>query len=171
MFREANNSDVSRLCAMVNGAYRGDSGKRGWTTEAHWLEGQRMDEDWLKHLLTQVDTKIFISVDDSDALLGCVLLQRKNAEVAHLGMLTVDVEKQIGGVGSGLLKFAESYAKSSWSLKRIEMNVISIRKELIDWYLRRNYQITGEKRPFPTDERFGIPLIDNLEFDVLVKNI
>jgi hypothetical protein len=50
------------------------------------------------------------------------------------------------------------------------MTVIGQRTDLIEWYARRGYAPTGEQRPFPYgDERFGIPLRDDLVFVVLVK--
>ena len=53
-------------------------------------------------------------------------------------------------------------------LTAIVMVVVSVRRELIDWYLRRGYELTGETRPFPTDNKFGTPR-QNLEFVVLKK--
>ena len=50
------------------------------------------------------------------------------------------------------------------------MTVIAQRHELIAWYERRGYRLTGERRPFPaTDPRFGLPKRDDLEFVVLEK--
>jgi hypothetical protein len=51
------------------------------------------------------------------------------------------------------------------------MTVISVRKELIDWYMRHGYQLTGERKPFAVpDTRWGIPK-QELEFVVLEKKI
>lgn len=50
------------------------------------------------------------------------------------------------------------------------MSVISIRKELIQWYCSKGYCLTGKTKPFPTDERFGIPN-QKLEFVLLEKVI
>ena len=55
---------------------------------------------------------------------------------------------------------------------RLEMTVIVQRDELIAWYERRGYRLTGERRPFPmTDPRFGLPKRDDLEFAVLEKRL
>jgi hypothetical protein len=52
----------------------------------------------------------------------------------------------------------------------MEMTVIDIRDELIAFYERRGYVRTGIKQPFPYgDARFGIPLRDDLRFEVLRK--
>jgi hypothetical protein len=48
------------------------------------------------------------------------------------------------------------------------MSVISARHELIDWYERKGYRKTGETKPFPVDDRFGIPT-QPLEFVILEK--
>ena len=54
----------------------------------------------------------------------------------------------------------------------MEMTVIDIRRELIDFYLRRGYRRTGIFKPFPYgDERFGLPLRDDLRFEVLEKEL
>jgi hypothetical protein len=39
--RPATIEDAGALVALVNSAYRGDSSKAGWTTEADLLDGQR----------------------------------------------------------------------------------------------------------------------------------
>ncbi|HEX8660169.1 MAG TPA: GNAT family N-acetyltransferase, partial [Hymenobacter sp.] len=44
-------ADVPRLTEFVNCAYRGDSSRQGWTTEAHLLDGQRIDEAGLGDML------------------------------------------------------------------------------------------------------------------------
>ena len=42
-FRAATPADVPAIVALVESAYRGDSSRAGWTTEADLLEGQRTD--------------------------------------------------------------------------------------------------------------------------------
>ena len=50
----------------------------------------------------------------------------------------------------------------------MEMTVIAQRSELIAWYQRRGYELTGETRPFPYDNaRAGLPRRDDLQFVVL----
>ena len=52
----------------------------------------------------------------------------------------------------------------------MEMTVIANRGELIAWYERRGYVLTGERRPFPLDDpRFGLPKTRDLAFVVLEK--
>jgi di/tripeptidase len=53
MISKATIIDVPELNALVNSAYRGDSSKQGWTTEADLLGGIRTDEDGLSELMQQ----------------------------------------------------------------------------------------------------------------------
>jgi hypothetical protein len=41
MITKATLKDVSNLNKLINSAYRGESSKKGWTTEANLLEGSR----------------------------------------------------------------------------------------------------------------------------------
>ena len=92
----------------------------------------------------------------------------KGAGLAYLGMLTVDPMLQGSGLGRALIDEAERVAKDRFGADRMEMTVIVQRTELIDWYVRRGYALTGERRPFPvTYPRFGLPKRDDLEFVVL----
>ena len=48
--------------------------------------------------------------------------------------------------------------------------IIQTRREMIDWYIRRRYKLTGERKDFPYgDLRFGIPTRDDLYFLVMTK--
>ena len=65
---------------------------------------------------------------------------------------------------------AERIARDDYGMSVMRMTVIDVREELIAWYERRGYHRTGIKKPFPYgDERFGIPLRDDLRFEVLEK--
>ena len=56
--------------------------------------------------------------------------------------------------------------------KRMRMTVIQIRDSLSAWYERRGYVRTGETKPFPYgDARFGVPLRDDLHFEVFEKRL
>jgi hypothetical protein len=69
---------------------------------------------------------------------------------------------------------AEIYARETLGVKKLEMMVIGIRTELIAWYIRRGYTMTGEKRPFPynhlVNEQAGATR-DDLYFEVLEKDV
>lgn len=171
-FRLAELKDVPDLNRFVNGAYRGDSSKSGWTTESDLLGGQRVDFDGLAELIEARQSFILCAFDshDDQKLISCVHLKKEKSS-CYLGMLTVSPLLQNSGLGQLMLNESESRAKN-WDCDEIYMTVISVREELISWYIRRGYQLTGEKKPFPYgDARFGLPKRQDLEFVVLNKKI
>ena len=160
--------DAAALAVLVNSAYRGDSSKKGWTTEADLLDGIRTDEASLNRIMTDNASVILKCCDPAGQLSGCVYLQKKQT-ILYLGMLTVAPDLQAKGTGKQLLTAAESYAKQT-GCSAITMTVISIRHELIAWYERHGYRPTGEIQPFPSDPAFGLPK-QSLEFIVMEKPI
>jgi ribosomal protein S18 acetylase RimI-like enzyme len=168
--RRAGAEDVDRICQLVNSAYRGDSSRQGWTTEADFLDGQRTDEESLAATLATPDT-VFLLLHCGPELLGSVQLQKKEG-FAFLGMLTVRPNTQGAGLGKILLAAAEGWAQANWGVNRIRMSVIQKRHELISWYERRSYRRTTERAPFPYgDARFGLPKVPDLEFLILEKEL
>ena len=160
--------DIPAVCALVNNAYRGDSSRKGWTTEADLLSGTRIDEAMLQQYMETPHSTILVCRNEGGEITGCVHLQVKQNQL-YLGMLTVAPELQAGGIGKLLLQVAEHKAKEE-CCHRIVMTVITSRHELIGWYKRHGYSETGEKQPFPTNERFGKPTVP-LEFLVLQKTL
>ena len=160
--------DAPILSNLVNSAYRGDSSRQGWTTEADLLDGTRTDAKAIEYLMGRPGTTILKYVDNA-TILGCVELDRKGDQL-YLGMLTVQPDLQGRGIGKELLKAAEIEARRH-KCTGILMTVISIRRELIAWYIRHGYIDTGHRKPFEVpDSRWGIPKM-KLEFVVLEKKL
>lgn len=167
-FRAADENDLEPVRALVESAYRGDSSRRGWTTEADMLDGQRIDREILRDLLRRNDARVVLAESGQD-LLACCELQNQG-EAAYFGMFSVRPEQQGNGIGHRLLVEAERIARQEWACQEMRMTVIDMREELLAWYLRRGYQRTGEFKPFPYgDERFGIPKRPDLRFELLRK--
>lgn len=170
-FRLARPGDEAALQPLVHRAYRGDSAREGWTHEADLLDGQRIDAADLESLIAD-PTHAVIVAEASGAAVGCVQVSDRGQGLAYLGMLTVDPALQRSGLGRALIDEAERVAKGRFGADRMEMTVIVQRAELIDWYVRRGYALTGERRPFPaTDPRFGLPKRNDLEFVVLGRTL
>lgn len=167
--RKATAADVERVVALVNSAYRGESSKRGWTTEADVLDGQRTDVEEIASLIGTEGSMIVLCFREA-ALVGSVHLERA-ADAAYLGMFTVEPILQGQGIGKYFMKEAERIVQEEWGAKTMKMLVISLRTELIAFYERRGYRRTGELKPFPMDIRFGIPKVSSLQFEVLEKTL
>lgn len=168
MIRLATPADLPALHALVERAYRGDSAKAGWTHEADLLGGQRTDLAALTEMLADPDQHLLVALD-ADALTGCVAVTRKTDGRGYLGLLTVDPTLQAAGLGKQLIAAAEDAARA-FGADAMEMTVIASRDELIAYYERRGYALTGERRPFPLDDpRFGLPKTRDLEFVVLER--
>lgn len=164
-------ADVPAIVALVNGAYRGDSSRRGWTTEADLLGGQRTDSDAIAEAIARPDKAILLLRAGLE-LCACVLLERLPERICYLRMLTVRPELQGSGIGRRLLTAAEIYARDHFDALQVEMTVLDLRRELVAWYERRGYQQTGELRPYPYgDDRVGLPQRDDLRFTVLRRRI
>ena len=166
--RPATTADAPALVALVNSAYRGDSSKAGWTTEADLLGGQRIDVEGLTETIAIPGHVILLHMQDHLPV-ACVHLER-TGEDCYLGMLTVRPTRQGAGLGRQLLEAAERWAIAHWSARSMHLTVIVQRVELIAWYERHGYRRTGERKPFPYgDERFGLPRRADLAFEVLCK--
>jgi ribosomal protein S18 acetylase RimI-like enzyme len=148
-------ADVPQLAALVNKAYRGESATRGWTSEAHLLDGTRIDEETLSQYITGEHSLILKYMGLQEQIEGCVYLELTGNAV-YLGMLTVDPDLQNSGIGKQMLKQAEVYAVGQHR-DRMRISVLDSRVELIAWYERHGYKKTGDVLPFPTETKFGLP--------------
>ncbi|KAJ1552889.1 hypothetical protein HK405_009681, partial [Cladochytrium tenue] len=194
-FRLACAADAPAVVRLVNSAYRGDSGRQGWTTESDYLDGQRLDETMFHTDILADESKSLLvlpkavwraeqaqpaegndgAADDGE-LIACVMVERlakdPAAAAVYVGMVTVQPTAQGGGLGSKLLAAAEVYAVARFGARKAVMTVLEPRSELIAFYERRGYRRTGETEPFMYgEERFGIPKRDDLVFLKMEKEL
>ncbi|WP_392668138.1 GNAT family N-acetyltransferase [Streptomyces sp. LN785] len=169
-FRDATEADVPALVTLIESAYRGDSSRAGWTTEADILQGRRTDPEGVRAVVESPGSRLLV-VERDGGLIACCQLEHRG-EAAYFGMFAVRPELQGGGLGKAIIAEAERTVRESWGATEMHMTVISVREELIAYYERRGYRRTGELSPFPYgDERFGIPQRDDLAFELLIKDL
>ncbi|MEJ2890693.1 GNAT family N-acetyltransferase [Actinomycetospora aeridis] len=166
--RVAEAADVDSLLALVHSAYRGPSGRQGWTSEADLIDGPRTTRDLLAADLADPAITVLVAGD----LVGCAAVTvADGATTASFGMFAVRPDVQSSGAGTTLLGAAEDTARARGATT-MEMCVIDRRTELIAWYERRGYARTGETRPFPYGaEGVGEPRGDDFVFAVLAKDL
>lgn len=166
--RNASLADVESIVTLVHAAYRGESSRVGWTTEADLIDGTRTDADEVAELINKPGSYILLCERDN-VLLASVHLENRG-DHAYLGMFAVSPQAQAQGVGKYLLTMAEDIVSRQWQCGLLEMTVISLRTDLIAWYERRGYQRTGHYKPFPYGQpRYGMPRRDDLVMEVLRK--
>lgn len=167
-FGRAEPADAAAVVALVESAYRGESSRAGWTTEADLLDGQRTDHDEVGALIADPCVALVLARQGGE-LAGSVAVRIDERQVAHIGMFAIRPALQGGGIGRALLAEAERVARARGA-RAAEMTVIEQRVELLAWYARRGYLPTGETEPFPYgNPRFGLPRRDDLRFVVLAK--
>lgn len=168
MITKATLQDIPALNILINSAYRGETSKKGWTTEANLLEGKRTNEEELTETILNPKNTI-LKYTENHKIIGSVLLVEKEHQL-YLGMLTVSPELQNSGIGKKLLAEAENHAKAL-GLSSIIMTVISVREELIAWYKRHGYVDTGEREAFPESGIHVTVSAVPLEFIYLEKRL
>jgi ribosomal protein S18 acetylase RimI-like enzyme len=181
-FRFAHADDVPAIVDLVESAYRGESSRAGWTTEAHLLDGRRTDAEAICSVLARPGSDMLLAEAEGQ-LVGCCQLDQPgppptaparstppfNGE-AHFGMFAVRPGRQGQGWGRQILAEAERLARDQWSASTMVLSVLAQRPDLIAWYERRGYRRTGETSPFPYENtRFGVPKRPDLSFAVLSK--
>jgi ribosomal protein S18 acetylase RimI-like enzyme len=177
-FRKATPADIPALLALVKSAYRGESSRQGWTTEADFITDERIDEAGLLAKITAPGGEVLLATSaaaPNDQLLACceVLRHPAPSDLSYFGLFAVNPKLQNGGIGRQVLAEAERHAREEMGASRMEMTVVWLREELIAWYVRRGYVIMeGEKRPFPYEGLVnGKALRDDLYFLVLRKDL
>lgn len=162
-------NDAEELAALINSVYRGENSKKGWTTEADFLGGIRITPQKIAEIISGKND-IIIKAIYNNGLIGCVHLEN-TGKYSYFGMLSIDVNYQAKGAAKILMNECERITKNEWGLNEIRLKVISRRRELIEYYERRGFLITGEKEEFGSKmETFGDPK-ETLWFETMVKKL
>ncbi len=164
-FRFAGRTDAPAIAALIEEGYRGEESRRGWTTEANLIEGNRTSVAEIEGYIADSNAR-FLMAFDADVLVGCALIKNENGN-GYFGMFAVKPALQGAGHGKQILAHAERQIRDLWKCPRIAMTVISIREDLVAYYERRGYTRTGTK-PFPFDREPGAKRTD-FHFVVLTK--
>lgn len=177
-FRTGTPTDTPTLYTLVNAAFKSD------TTTQIWLTPTRVEVFSLSYLESKAaapdticlialsrppnSTAIPTTVDGpDDRIVGCCYLRCDDAAGrAWLGTLAVDPELHARGLGRALLERAERFVVAEWGLRRMELDVVSSRVQLMAWYEKAGYVKMGTEKPFPYEMhtegmyREGLSLVD-----------
>jgi len=133
------------------------------------LDGQRTDADEICSLIDTKESLILLCLSEG-VIVGSVHLKKQDDITANMGMLVIQPSLQGRGIGKKFIRDAEELALARWSVTRILICVITLRRELIAFYERLGYRRTGEIKSFPDDPKFGIPKVQGLQFEMLERD-
>ena len=169
-FRFAEPPDGPAVVALVESAYRGESSRAGWTTEAHLLEGQRTDLAAVDELIRAEGSRVLLLIEDGE-LVACCNLAQEDPGTVYFGLFAVRPDAQGRGLGRAVVAEADRLSRAGGAT-RLRMTVLSARRDLLAWYHRLGFEPTGDTEPFPYgDERYGVPTVPDLEFVVLQRPV
>jgi ribosomal protein S18 acetylase RimI-like enzyme len=140
-------ADLPALHALVERCYRGRDNP-GWTHEGALFDGPRSDLASLAAVLAEAGQVILVA-DAGQGPVASVQIGDIGNATGYLGLLCVDPALQAGGLARRMIAAAEALAASRFAATLMEMTVINHRPELIAYYQRRGYALTGEVRHLP----------------------
>lgn len=156
--RKARIEDIDRLVEVINAAYRNQFG-RSWTTEKVFVDGVRITKEQLSRDLNQSNFELLVGENEQGSLVGCIGLNFDSSSV-EIGTFAIDPTIQNLGYGREMLNYVETCITQNYSsVRRLIMYVLDVRSELMAYYQRRGYQITGRTEPYPIDADVGQPLV------------
>lgn len=186
--RQAKADDIEALEILLNRCYRQTE---GWTNEADLIGGIRITPAELTNTITSPNHYLFVypktttgarDAEETGELLGCIAVDIKTDadanKSAYIGMFAVHPELQGQGVGNVILQAAETFATrhlqsnaqdAQTKPARLTMSILSHRPELLAYYQRHGYELSGHKMPFPNDGNNGEPKRQDLELLELEK--
>lgn len=170
-FYKAELIDAEAISQLVNSSYRGETSRKGWTTEADILDGLRTTTTEVGKIIKSENAFILIGVlkDEVVATICCERQELGLKDTVHFGMIAVKPKLQNKGYGKTLIQAAESTCLREWQVAGFHMAVISIRHELIEFYERLGYIRTGEFTEFPVNSDLWRPKVDGLNLLYLAK--
>lgn len=170
-FHKAELADAEAIAKLINSAYRGETSRKGWTTEADILDGLRTTTTEVGKMIKREDAFILIGVlkDEIVATICCEWQALAGKNTVHFGMIAVKPTLQNKGYGKTLIQAAEAICLREWRVVGFHMAVISIRQELIEFYERLGYQRTGEFVDFPVKSDLWQPKVEGLNLQYLAK--
>ena len=156
--KNAKIDDVAQLVELINLAYR-DQSDRSWTTEKAFVDGTRITKEQLNIELNQSNFELLVGENEQGSLVGCIGLSL-NDDYIEIGTFAIDPTIQNLGYGREMLNYVENYITQNYSsVRRLIMYVLDVRTELMAYYQRRGYQITGRTESYPIDADVGQPLV------------
>lgn len=164
--RVASEVDAREIAALVNRAYRPSPQAAGWTHEANLVAGERTTTAQVLSLFHDKSTILLLCL--GPIIVACVHVQ-EGPSGTYIGMLATEPKMQAQGLGKRMLLHAEKHATEHFHASVLKMSVISSRPELLAFYERRGYVLTGEVQDYPLAAGVGQPVVAGIHVLSLTK--
>lgn len=159
-FRKATHEDTDFLFGLINSAYRGDSAREGWTFESDLVGGLRITIAEIHAIIDSADESLLLAVSGSEIVAS--ILVRDEGECTYIGVLAVKPDSQNQGIGWKLMSEVERLSIAQGK-KAVRAVVLHPRTELIAYYQRKGYLLTGHSEDFPPQYPAKVPNLKLLE--------
>jgi predicted N-acetyltransferase YhbS len=133
--RVAKAADAEAIVRVVNAAFR--------PAEGFVFDRDRID---LESVRESLGKGTYLIAEEDAAVCGCVYVELRG-DRSYLGLLSVDPERQKSGLGAKLMDAAEVHCAKAGS-RYMDLQIVSLRKEMYGFYHRWGYVETGTE-PLP----------------------
>ncbi|UKZ86543.1 uncharacterized protein TrAFT101_002367 [Trichoderma asperellum] len=168
-FRTATPEDAEQIQQLVQSAFRTEDSRSDWTGDAELASSFRIDVEEVASKIANPENTILMALDNDNSLVASIEVSKRDGNCGRLSMIAVSDRYQRSGVGRLVLAYAEAYCRRVWGAEKFSLNALSIRKALIEWYMRQGYQKTGETSPFPRERFISMALPEDMCFIEMEK--
>jgi N-acetylglutamate synthase-like GNAT family acetyltransferase len=146
--------DAEILARTIRKSFEDVAERFGLTRENAPGHPSNCTVDWIRKDMERGVT--YFAIENRNHIVGCVALERANAEVCYLERLAVLPDQRRRGFGKSLVEHALSEAKSL-GVSCVSIGIIAEHTELRDWYKGLGFT-EGESKKFP-DLPFGVTVM------------
>ena len=169
---------IESLFNLINDAYRSND-SNSWTNESKLVGGARISIEMLDALIKQSQnhnsSNCLYSVTTIDSetqneiLIGCIGTSKSENDI-EIGTFAVQPNYQNTGMGKKILAaLEEMMINTQPDLKLFRIWVLDLRVELIQFYQRRGYSLTGQFEQYPVLAGVGNPLKELKVLEMIKK--
>lgn len=143
--RPAGKDDAARLAGVIRESFQDVAKRFGLTADNAPTHPANCQPDWVETALAK-GVRYFLLQRDGGSV-GCVALERADADRCYLERLAVLPQYRRQGLGAALVEHALEEARG-WGANRVEIGIIAAHDELRAWYEKFGFELTGT-RDFP----------------------
>ena len=95
--RLARPADADTLTDLIRSAYRGETSRAGWTSEADLVAGERISADQVRAMISDGGSLVLAAEQDG-GIVACCQLEDQGAGLAYFGTFAVSPRAQGAGL-------------------------------------------------------------------------